>query len=93
MPGPLPKLAEVPRQPVTNYLTKKNIVCAIKKFDLDINENEFIALVGPSGCGKSTILSIIGGLEEKTSGIINFKDTTLASTNDFFIININTITT
>lgn len=57
-----------------NYLTKKNVVCAVKKFDLVINENEFIALVGPSGCGKSTILSIIGGLEEKTTGIINFEN-------------------
>ena len=57
-----------------NYLTKKNVVCAINKFDLVINENQFIALVGPSGCGKSTILSIIGGLEEKTTGEIIFKN-------------------
>ena len=53
-----------------NYLTKKQIVCAVKEINLSINENEFIAIVGPSGCGKSTILSIIGNLEEKSNGEI-----------------------
>ena len=53
-----------------NYLTKKNVICALKKIDLLVNEQEFIVLVGPSGCGKSTILSIIGNLEEKSSGEI-----------------------
>ena len=31
---------------------------------------EFVSIIGPSGCGKSTILSIIAGLEEKSSGKI-----------------------
>lgn len=56
-----------------NYLTKKQVICALKKIDLNVNEKEFIVLVGPSGCGKSTILSIIGNLEEKSSGKIEFK--------------------
>lgn len=56
-----------------NYLTKKQVICALKKIDLKINENEFIVLVGPSGCGKSTILSIIGNLEKKSGGKIEFK--------------------
>ena len=55
-----------------NYLTKKNVVCALRKIDLLVNEQEFIVLVGPSGCGKSTILSIIGNLEEKSSGQITY---------------------
>ena len=55
-----------------NYLTKKQVICAIKNINFLIKENQFIALVGPSGCGKSTILSIIGGLEKKSSGQINF---------------------
>ena len=53
-----------------NYLTKKQVICALKSIDIDIKENEFITLVGPSGCGKSTILSIIGGLESKSNGNI-----------------------
>ena len=35
-----------------------------------------MAIVGPSGCGKSTILSILCGLEDKSSGEIEFKDNT-----------------
>lgn len=55
-----------------NYLTKKQVICALENIDLVINENEFIVMVGPSGCGKSTILSIIGGLETKSNGEITF---------------------
>lgn len=53
-----------------NYLTKKNVICALNNINLEILENDFIVLVGPSGCGKSTILSIIGGLENKSDGKI-----------------------
>ena len=56
-----------------NYLTKKQVICALKNINLTVNENEFIVLVGPSGCGKSTILSIIGNLEKKSKGQIEFK--------------------
>lgn len=56
-----------------NYLTKKQVICALKDINITINENEFIVLVGPSGCGKSTILSIIGDLEKKSNGYIDFK--------------------
>ena len=31
---------------------------AIKNFDLQIKDKEFVVFVGPSGCGKSTVLSI-----------------------------------
>ena len=55
-----------------NYLTKKQVICALKNINLTINDNEFIVLVGPSGCGKSTILSIIGDLEKKSNGQIEF---------------------
>ncbi len=51
-----------------NYLTKKQVICALKNINLEIEENDFTILVGPSGCGKSTILSIIGGLENKSDG-------------------------
>lgn len=41
---------------------------AVKDFDLEIEDKEFIIFVGPSGCGKSTTLRMIAGLEEISSG-------------------------
>ena len=37
---------------------------AVKDFNLEIEDKEFIIFVGPSGCGKSTTLRMIAGLEE-----------------------------
>ena len=45
-----------------------NNVQAVFDFNLDIDKNDFVALVGPSGCGKSTTLRMIAGLEEISSG-------------------------
>ena len=42
----------------------------INRFDIKINDGEFIVLVGPSGCGKSTLLRMISGLESVDIGEI-----------------------
>ncbi len=42
----------------------------INRFDIKINDGEFIVLVGPSGCGKSTLLRMISGLESVDVGEI-----------------------
>jgi multiple sugar transport system ATP-binding protein len=41
---------------------------AVKHFDLEIADGEFLILVGPSGCGKSTALRMVAGLEDITEG-------------------------
>ena len=41
---------------------------AVKDFNLEIEDKEFIIFVGPSGCGKTTTLRMIAGLEEISSG-------------------------
>ena len=41
---------------------------AVKDFNLDVADKEFIIFVGPSGCGKSTTLRMIAGLEEISEG-------------------------
>lgn len=47
---------------------------AVKDFNLEIADKEFIIFVGPSGCGKSTTLRMIAGLEEITSGELKIGD-------------------
>ena len=43
---------------------------AVKDFNLDIADKEFIIFVGPSGCGKSTTLRMVAGLEEISEGTL-----------------------
>ena len=41
---------------------------AVKDFNMEIEDGEFIVFVGPSGCGKSTTIRMIAGLEEISGG-------------------------
>ena len=41
---------------------------AVRDFNMEIADKEFIIFVGPSGCGKSTTLRMIAGLEDISSG-------------------------
>ena len=41
---------------------------AVKDFNLEVADKEFIIFVGPSGCGKTTTLRMVAGLEEISSG-------------------------
>lgn len=50
-------------------------VVAVKDFNLEIQDKEFIVLVGPSGCGKSTSLRMVAGLEDISDGEIYIGDT------------------
>ncbi len=49
-------------------------VVAVKDFNLEVEDKEFVVLVGPSGCGKSTSLRMVAGLEEITSGKVYIGD-------------------
>ena len=48
-------------------------VRALDGIDLDIQENEFLAIMGPSGSGKSTLMNMIGCLDTPTSGLYEFE--------------------
>jgi len=48
---------------------KRNV---LNEISLSISENDSIAIVGPSGSGKSTLLSILGTLDEPSSGSVKF---------------------
>lgn len=47
---------------------------AVKDFNLNIYDKEFVIFVGPSGCGKSTTLRMIAGLEEISDGELWIED-------------------
>ena len=47
---------------------------AVKNFNLEIEDKEFIIFVGPSGCGKTTTLRMIAGLEDISSGELKIGD-------------------
>ena len=50
---------------------------AVKDFNLEIGDGEFVVFVGPSGCGKSTTLRMIAGLEEISAGELYLDDVLL----------------
>ncbi len=43
-------------------------VHAVKNFNMEMKDGEFVVLVGPSGCGKSTLLRMLAGLEGISEG-------------------------
>jgi multiple sugar transport system ATP-binding protein len=56
------------------YKVYQGNVTAVKDFNLDIEDKEFVIFVGPSGCGKSTTLRMVAGLEEISQGELYIGD-------------------
>lgn len=61
------------KQIYKEYKTGDLVQKALDGVDLNLRDNEFVAILGPSGSGKTTLLNIIGGLDRYDSGdlIIN----------------------
>jgi putative ABC transport system ATP-binding protein len=53
---------------VKNYKIGTIIVRALRSVSVEINKNEYVAIMGPSGSGKSTLMNIIGCLDTPTDG-------------------------
>ncbi|MDF1539720.1 MAG: ABC transporter ATP-binding protein [Candidatus Thorarchaeota archaeon] len=55
------------------YSAGNTRVQALRGFNLQIEESEFVSIMGPSGSGKTTLLNIIGGIESPTAGTIKIQ--------------------
>jgi putative ABC transport system ATP-binding protein len=55
---------------------------ALRDFNLQVNEGEFVAVTGPSGSGKTTFLNIAGLLETFTSGTYTLDNMDVSNLND-----------
>src|SRR6187551_4044966 len=67
-----------------SYYLGKQELPVLKKINLDIFKNEYVALMGPSGSGKSTLMNILGCLDTPTGGkyVLNGKDVSSMPDND-----------
>ncbi|MBM3421128.1 MAG: ABC transporter ATP-binding protein [Bacteroidetes bacterium] len=70
--GKVIELSEI----VKNYQIGTVVVRALRAVTVDIDRNEYVAIMGPSGSGKSTLMNIIGCLDTPTKGsyILNGTD-------------------
>ncbi|MCX7736281.1 MAG: ABC transporter ATP-binding protein [Candidatus Kapabacteria bacterium] len=57
-------------------------VYALKNINLDIQKNEYLAIMGPSGSGKSTLMNILGCLDTPTSGKYFFNGVNVSEMTD-----------
>ncbi len=57
-------------------------VSALRDFDLDIEQGQYMAIMGPSGSGKSTLLNVLGCLDTPSSGIYNLAGEDVSSLDD-----------
>jgi putative ABC transport system ATP-binding protein len=67
------------RQISKSYGEGETEVHALVGLDLSVEAGHLIAVMGPSGSGKSTLLTIVGSLEEPTSGEVMIGGRSLAS--------------
>lgn len=64
------------------YQVGEQEVRALNGVDLDINRNEYVALMGPSGSGKSTLMNMMGCLDTPSSGVYELNGKLVSTLSD-----------
>ena len=65
-----------------HFYVGNETIKALKKIDVSIEKNEFVALMGQSGSGKSTLMNILGCLDTPTNGKYHLADKNVSLLND-----------
>lgn len=64
------------------YQMGKVEINALRDVSLDINPNQYVAIMGSSGSGKSTLMNIIGCLDSPSGGQYHLNGTDVSQMND-----------
>lgn len=64
------------------YGKDENIVKALDRVSIHIEDGEFVSIIGSSGSGKSTLLNMLGGLDRPTSGEVTVSGKKIFEMND-----------
>lgn len=64
------------------YVMGGGHIDALRNIDLDVVENEYLAIMGQSGSGKSTLMNIIGCLDRPTAGEYRLNNERVSTMND-----------
>jgi putative ABC transport system ATP-binding protein len=73
---------------VKNYQVGSVVVRALRSVSVDINRNEYVAIMGPSGSGKSTLMNLLGCLDTPTSGSYILNGTDVSKMEDDYLAEI-----
>jgi putative ABC transport system ATP-binding protein len=73
---------------VKNYQVGSVIVQALRSISIDIQRNEYVAIMGPSGSGKSTLMNLLGCLDTPSSGSYILNGTDVSKMEDDYLAEI-----
>ena len=73
---------------VKNYQVGSVIVRALRSVTINIDRNEYVAIMGPSGSGKSTLMNLFGCLDTPSSGSYILNGTDVSKMEDDYLAEI-----
>jgi len=73
---------------VKNYQVGSVIVRALRSVSINIERNEYVAIMGPSGSGKSTLMNLLGCLDTPSSGTYILNGTDVSKMEDDYLAEI-----